>query len=348
MKFNPDGTQLLYATYLGGSDSDEVSALTVDAAGSAYVTGYAVSTDFPTTPHSYQPRHIGTCGGQAGGDAYVTKFSPSAARLQYSTLIGGSCAQIPTGIALDATGSAYISGATVSPDFPVTKGALQPTFGGQTDGFLAEVSPAGDALVFSTYLGGQNSDVAAGVSVDAGGSIYVAGNGNGFSFAPAPPTSQLQCDGSLVTYGGLSLSVQAPPYYLKLAPGGSAISNPCRPSPIAERWSRLSRWIRVARLGWAESRIRAITIRSRRCKPSRQAATSFGEYAPDAKTTVFSTLLDGFQSMAVSGAAYVRRPPATLHEDRHLGRRTRSPSTASRSTATSRFPRWPPSADLLA
>jgi uncharacterized protein (TIGR03437 family) len=311
MKFNPDGDQLLYSTYLGGSGSDNVSALAVDAAGSAYLTGYAVSSDFPTTTQAYQRRHNGTCGGHAGGDAYVTKFSPTASALAYSTLIGGSCTQVPTSLALDASGHAYIAGATVSPDFPVTQGALQPVFGGQTDGFLSELTPTGDALIFSTYLGGQNSDVAAGVAVDANGNIYVAGNGDGFSFAPAPSTSQVECDGSLITYGGLSLSVQASPYYLKLAAGGGAIAS-------LQTFSDCGTVVKALGLdpsGKAWLGGIADTSNYDTVAPFQTLAAGsyfLREYAPDAKTTLFSTLLDGFQSVAIGDATYVAAGPVSL------------------------------------
>jgi uncharacterized protein (TIGR03437 family) len=310
-KFNPDGDQLTYSTYLGGSGSDSVSAIAVDSAGSAYLTGYAVSPDFPTTPRSYQPRHTGTCGGQAGGDAYVAKFSPTASSLVYSTLIGGSCAQTATAIALDQNGRAYITGATASPDFPVTKGALQPVFGGSTDGFLAELSPAGDALVLSTYLGGQNSDVAAGVAVDATGNIYVAGNGGGFSFAPAPVTSQLQCDGSLINYGGLPLTVQAPPYFLKLAPGGSAIA-------ALQTFSDCGTVVQSLALDASGNTWLGGTVDNSdydTVVPLQALAAGnyfLREYAPDAQTTLFSTLLDNFQALAVNGAAYIASSPVSL------------------------------------
>ena len=225
MKFNAAGNQLTYSTLFGGSATDGISAMSVDTAGSVYLTGFAVSPDFPATPHSYQPRHIGNCNGNAGGDAYVSKFSPDGSFLAYSTLIGGSCAQISTAIALDAIGHAYITGATVSPDFPVTKGVLQPVYGGSTDGFLAELTPTGDALIFSTYLGGQNSDIAAGVAVDSSGNILVGGNGFNFPFVTPPPASQTACSGALVAFGGLALSIASPPYLLKVNPGATGLES---------------------------------------------------------------------------------------------------------------------------
>ena len=307
-KFNPDGDQLLYSTYLGGSGSDAVSAIAVDASGSAYLTGYAVSPNFPTTPNAYQPRHIGTCG-QAGGDAYVTKFSPDASSLIYSTLIGGSCAQTATAIAVDASGHAYITGATASPDFPVTKSALQPVYGGSTDGFLSELTAAGDALVLSTFLGGPSSDIAVGVAVDTAGYLYVAGNGIGFSTAQ----SQLQCDGSLVSFGGLPLTIQAPPYFLKLAPGATAIAS-------LQTFSDCSTVVQGLALDSSGN-----TWLGGIADPSNYdtvtplqtlAAGSYflREYAPDAKTTLFSTLLDNFQSLAVGGGTYIASPPASLEK----------------------------------
>lgn len=305
-KFSPDGNRLLYATYLGGSGSDGVSGLAIDSAGSAYLAGYAVSADFPTTAHAFQPRHNGACNGQAGGDAFVAKFSPDASSLAYSTLIGGSCAQTATAIAVDARGDAFVTGATVSGDFPVTKGVVQPTFGGSIDGFLSGLTPAGDALLLSTYLGGQNADIAAGVALDSSGNIFVAGNGIGFSFAASPPPSQLQCGGTVVSYGGLSLPIASPPYLLRLNPSASAVASLQNFSTCGTIVEGLA--VDAAGRAWMGG---IADLAAYDTVSPFQALGAGGyfvrQFGADGRTTLFSTLLDGFQNIAVSGsgAAYV-------------------------------------------
>ena len=161
---------LSYATYLGGSRNDNAFGIAVDASGNAYVTGYTVSTDFPTTAGAFQP----TFGGGIE-HAFVTKLNPTSFAVAYSTFLGGSFAEQGTGIVVDASGNAYVAVRTESTDFPTTAGAFQPTFGGSEDAAVTELNPSGSALVYSAYLGGSNSDVAYGIAVDASGDAYVAG-----------------------------------------------------------------------------------------------------------------------------------------------------------------------------
>src|SRR5207249_7549696 len=115
---------LAYSTYLGGSNSDGGSGIAVDAAGNAYVTGTANSTNFPTTTGAFRNGLVGFA------DAFVAKLDPTGSTLLYSTYLGGSNFNDATGIAVDAAGNAYVTGSTLSIDFPTTTGAFQPTFGG--------------------------------------------------------------------------------------------------------------------------------------------------------------------------------------------------------------------------
>lgn len=305
-KLNSSGNQLLYSTLIGGSSLDGVSALAVDAAGSAYLTGVAISTDFPTTPGSYEPRHVGTCAGQAVSDAFVSKFSPGGTSLVYSTLIGGSCSQLATSIAIDSAGHAFVAGATFSADFPTTKGVLQTTYGGSADGFLSELTPAGNALVFSTYLGGPNNDVAAGVAVDSNGNIYVGGNGVGFSFVAPPPVSLLQCDGALVSFAGLSISITTPPYLLKVSPGAASIEslqNFAFCGTVVQSFALDS-----SGKAWLGGVADPTTYDTVAPFQALAAGTSFvRQFAADAQTVLFSSLLDSFQAVALdsTGAAYI-------------------------------------------
>jgi hypothetical protein len=154
-KLNVRGSAPLYSTYLGGSDNDQGSGIAVDASGNAFVTGYTVSSDFPTTPGTFQT----TFGGD--WDVFVSKMNATGSTLLYSTYMGGSNLDYPGGIAVDASGNAYVTGDTGSSDFPVTTGAFQTTLGGSSDAFVTKFNATGSALLYSTYLGG---------SVDEGGS----------------------------------------------------------------------------------------------------------------------------------------------------------------------------------
>lgn len=170
-KLNTTGTALAYATYFGGTDGD-VLGIAVDPAGNAYVTGYAISTDFQTTPGAFQTKLS-----PPDGTPYVAKIAASGASLVYSTFLGGSGAG--SAIRVDAEGNAIVLGTTRSTDFPVTSGAFQPTrssarwalFDQLNDSaFLAKLNPTGTALVYSTYLTGASA-----LDLDAAGNAYVVG-----------------------------------------------------------------------------------------------------------------------------------------------------------------------------
>jgi beta-propeller repeat-containing protein len=174
-KLNPSGSALSYSTYLGGLNNDHGYDVVVDAGGSAYVGGETGSagggsTDFPTTPGAYSTTATG------GADAFVTKLNASGSALTYSTFLGGSINERIFGIALDGAGSAFVTGDTVSPDFPTTPGAYDSSFAGDSDGFVTKLNSAGSGLAYSTYLGGNSTELPRGIAVDAGGSAYAAGD----------------------------------------------------------------------------------------------------------------------------------------------------------------------------
>jgi hypothetical protein len=184
-KLNPTGTALVYATFLGGAADDYAYAVAVDAAGSAYVPGWTRSPDFPTTLGAPQPTRRG---GRFEG--FVAKLNPAGTALVYSTYLGGSGEDGVNAIALDATGAAYVTGSTSSANFPTTPGAPQPTFGGTEDGFVAKLSPAGTALVYSTYLGGTGSEASSAIALDPTGAAWVAGQTRSADFPTTPGALQ--------------------------------------------------------------------------------------------------------------------------------------------------------------
>ncbi len=171
-KISPDGTSLIWSTYLHGTDRDDVYGVHVDADGYVYAVGWTRSSNFPTTPGAYDPRHNGDM------DVFVSKFEPDGSSLVYSTFLGGSrIDQCRGGMDLDAEGNIYLSGYTDSLDFPATDGAIQKTFqGGYGDAFVAKLSADGSALLFCTYLGSSGPDHAfPGLCLHSDGSVIVTG-----------------------------------------------------------------------------------------------------------------------------------------------------------------------------
>ncbi len=166
-KLNPSGTALVYSTYVGGTGGDAGTGIAIDGAGNAYVTGSTGSSDFPTV-NAVQRRRGGR------GDAFAFKLNPSGSALLYSTYLGGSKDDFGNGIAVDSAGSAYVTGATESKNFP-TRNALQGANGGGRDAFVAKLTPAGGVLVYSTYLGGNGKDTGDAIAVDPTHNVFICG-----------------------------------------------------------------------------------------------------------------------------------------------------------------------------
>lgn len=164
---------LNYATYLGGSGEEEAFGIALDSNLDVYVTGDTNSPNFPTAS--------GTVA-SSGFDAFVTKLKGDGSAIVYTTLIGGSNDDFGVAIAVDSSLDAFVAGGTQSSNFPIRGSAAQSTFGGGTcgtspcpDAFLAKLDPTGASLLYSTYLGGKNSDVANAMVIDNAGNAYLGG-----------------------------------------------------------------------------------------------------------------------------------------------------------------------------
>ncbi|MDC0746531.1 SBBP repeat-containing protein [Polyangium mundeleinium] len=175
-KFSPTGA-LLWAVTIGGSSSDTVSAMTVDSAGYVYVVGSSVS--YSNNSHS---------------KVLVAKLNPSGTALSYYGVFGGTGGETPSGIAVDGAGNAYITGTTLSTDFPTTTGAYQRTHRGGRDGFVAKLNASGSTLLYSTYIGGSQEDEPLDIAVDAYGYAYIAGRttlmGTSYEYPTTPGAFQ--------------------------------------------------------------------------------------------------------------------------------------------------------------
>jgi beta-propeller repeat-containing protein len=199
-KVNADGTALLYCGYIGGSGGDGGSGIAVDSSGNAYVTGYTHSTE-ATFPVSVGP-DLTFNGNFEDIDAFVAKVNAGGTALLYCGYIGGSGGDGGSGIAVDSSGNAYVTGATRSTEatFPVIVGPDLTfnggTFGSASDAFVAKVNAAGTALLYCGYIGGSEDDGGTGIAVDRSGNAYVFG-GTGSRPPSFPATG-----GPDLTYNG--------------------------------------------------------------------------------------------------------------------------------------------------
>lgn len=191
-KLNDKGSALLYSSYLGGTNFEYGFGIALDSGGNAYVTGQTRSTNFPTTS-AFQTALKGSA------DAFVAKINPSqagSASLVYSTYLGGSSSDGGgRGIAVDSLGNAYVTGNTLSSDFPTTPGAFQTALKNCSEGcaadlFVTKLAASGSALIYSTFIGGDWAEVPNGIAVDSWGQAYVTGWTNSPNFPTTPGAFQ--------------------------------------------------------------------------------------------------------------------------------------------------------------
>jgi hypothetical protein len=164
---------LLYTTYLGGAQNDMVRGLTLDSAGNIVVTGYTLSSDFPVTADAVQPAYAGN------GDVFVSVLNYTNSQfVLYSTYLGGADGEVAYAVTTDSSGYIYVTGYTLSTDFPVTADTVQGAWGNGIDVFVTKIKPhvAGSAgIVWSTFLGGATINNGYGVVVGSDGRVYVGG-----------------------------------------------------------------------------------------------------------------------------------------------------------------------------
>ena len=178
-KLSPDGSTLLYSTYLGGSQGDFSKSITIDAAGNMFVVGLTDSADFPTTPGAFDTSY------EPYGDTFVVKLNTAGTDLLYSTFVGGYGGEEALRIHVDAAGNAIFSGQTGSPDFPVTPDALDSTHNGGLDVYVAKLNATGSELLYGTFLGGSQFERGYGGTMDKAGRVYVTG----YTVSPEFPTT---------------------------------------------------------------------------------------------------------------------------------------------------------------
>ncbi len=189
IKLSPDGETVLFTTFLGGNNSNQINSITVDFLGFIHVTGETQCDDFPLTDNAYQNESVDRS--TYIRDAFVTKLSRDGRSLVYSTILSGGDSDSGHGIDVDKDGIIYVTGSTWSTDFPVTDGAYQTTYGGNWgDAFVAKIDPSDGTVHYVTYLGGSSDDTGSNIAVDRLGSAYIAGNTWSRNFATSPEAPQ--------------------------------------------------------------------------------------------------------------------------------------------------------------
>jgi hypothetical protein len=188
-KLNAAGSALAYSTFLGGTNDDRGEGIAVDGTGSAYVTGSTFSSDYPTTTGAFDTSFAGGFSAGREEDAFVTKLNAAGSALAYSTFLGGTDFERALGIAVDGTGSAYLTGCTYSSDYPTTPGAFDrshnhpPSSGSAAcDVFVTKLNAAASALAYSTFVGGIGEDEGLDIAVDGKGRAYLTGVTNSSNY----------------------------------------------------------------------------------------------------------------------------------------------------------------------
>ncbi len=239
------GGTLTYSTFIGGAQLDQGNAITIDGFGDAFIAGGSASTGLGTAG-AFQPNCTLDAQGNCEGDAFVAEINPNvsgAGSELLFTYLGGSLADSASGIALDTLGNVYVTGSTVSQDFPIAAAAFQATYGGgNDDAFVTKMNPTGSALLYSSYLGGTQTDNGNGIAVDTSGSAYVAGQTCSTNFPVSNPVQAgpggncdafiskvsilngIQLNPSALTFSAQSLNTTSAPLTLTLTNGDNPLT----------------------------------------------------------------------------------------------------------------------------
>src|SRR5258708_10817270 len=181
-----------YSTYLGGTGAGAVTGVALDSAGNLYATGWTEALNFPIVG-AEQAVNMG------GVDAFVVKLNPNGSALLYATYVGGRGEDKGAAIAVDSSGQAYVTGSTASTNFPLVA-AFQSALGGSKTAFALKLNAVGNALLYSTYLGGANYDLGTAIAADAAGNAYVAGDTQSPNFPTLGPPQAAFC-GATAPFG---------------------------------------------------------------------------------------------------------------------------------------------------
>ena len=238
------GTGPTYSTYLGGSSDDFGLGIAVDTTGNAYVTGQTTDDnlltatgDFPVTAGAFQLNYGGGSGNAgAGGNAFVTELNSAGTALVYSSYLGGSTSDVGFGIIVDTSNNAYVTGSTLSSDFP-TNGGFQTTLNGTSDAFVSEVASGGGSLVYSSYLGGAGDEnynstnatfMGGAVALDSSVGVHLAGTTTSSSGFPVTLGTVVQS-----AFGGAPFDAFAAIVLSSTAPDFTITATPLSPSSVA-------------------------------------------------------------------------------------------------------------------
>jgi hypothetical protein len=182
-KLNPNGSALVYSTYIGGDNYDLCYGLKVDSNGNAYITGTTNSSDFPITNGAFK-----NISDSSQLNTFIIKINPNGSTLVYSALAGGQSTDISCEIVIDSNGNSIIAGSTFSSDFPITNRSVDILYNGASDVFVLKLNSNGSSLIYSTFIGGTDDDKGFSITVDFNGNVYVTGQTRSFDF---PTTSSV-------------------------------------------------------------------------------------------------------------------------------------------------------------
>jgi hypothetical protein len=239
-KFDATLTNLVFATYLGGEDQEDNTQIAVDPAGSIYLGGETLSTNFPVTPGAFQTIHVQVPAHPTNWDGFISKFAADGSQLIYSTYVGDATGDAVYGIAADAEGCAYVTG-TISASWDPGTFPLgfqpEPGYGG-ADAWVAKLRPDGSNFAWFSYLGGSREDYAYDLTLDRSNNVFVTGITTSFDFptrdAPQPKygggtqdgfVAKVSADGQQLVYATyLGGSGEEWGYRVAVDPLGNAIA----------------------------------------------------------------------------------------------------------------------------